>query len=63
LLLAEDSRKRNAWHLATESSDLKILQKLWELGKEKLKPEDVRDKLLLKKDRQKNRLALGSRAG
>jgi hypothetical protein len=39
-------KRKTAWHIAAEESKPELLQKLWEWAKEKLKPEDLKDKFL-----------------
>ena len=50
LLLTQDNDTPTAWHMAAERGNLELLQTLWELAKEKLTPEDLKNKLLLAKD-------------
>jgi hypothetical protein len=52
LLVAQDNDTPTAWHVAAECGNLKLLQMLWELAKEKLTTEDLSNKLLLAKDKR-----------
>jgi ankyrin repeat protein len=52
LLLAKDNMEQTAWHYASQSDNVEILQKLWEWGKETLKAEELSNKLLLAKDNE-----------
>jgi hypothetical protein len=50
LLLTQVNDTPTAWHMAAECGNLELLQTLWELAKEKLTPENLKNKLLLAKD-------------
>ena len=41
---------RTAWHDAAETNNTKVLDVLWECGKEELTTEELSNKLLLGKD-------------
>jgi hypothetical protein len=49
LLFSKDKFGKTAWHKAAEIGQVEILQKLWDWAKElQLKPEALRNELLLK---------------
>jgi len=47
LLLATDNMGNSVWHVAADWGTPEILQKVWEWAKEKLKREEISNKLLL----------------
>jgi len=52
--LSKDESKETAWHKAPEWARGEILEKLWNWAKElQLKPEELRNELLLLKDKSK----------
>jgi endo-1,4-beta-D-glucanase Y len=48
---------RTAWHDAVEKNNNKVLDVLWEWGKEELTTEELSNKLLLAKDDKQNKNA------
>jgi ankyrin repeat protein len=56
LLLAQDRYGRTSWQRAAECGNLQVLNTLWECAKEKLTPEELKNKLFLAKD-NKERIA------
>ena len=41
MFLRTDNEGRNAWHIAANRSKLDAMQKIWELGKERLTTEEI----------------------
>jgi hypothetical protein len=49
--LSKDNYGKTAWHNAARVGHVEVLEKLWEWAKElQLKPEELRNQLLLSKD-------------
>jgi hypothetical protein len=44
ILLRTDGEGRNAWHIAACKSKLYVIQKIWELAKERLTTEEIKMK-------------------
>ena len=60
--MSKNEYGNKAWHEAAEGGQVELLEKLWNWAKElKVKPEEIRNELLLSKNMSGNSLARGSR--
>jgi len=50
MLICTDIKGRKAWHIATYWGELDGMQKIWELAKESLTTEEIKNEMLLGTD-------------
>ena len=49
MFLRTDREEKNVWHIASFRSDINVMQRLWELAKERLTTEEIKNETFLRK--------------